>query len=294
LINGRPVVAVVGDVGLDVRVVPTTAVAFGSDTRAEVRMTLGGAGANTATWLATCGAKAVVIGRVGADGAAALARAHLERSGVRTFLAVDEALPTCCVVVLVDAGGRRTMFPSRGASAALRPDDLIGVDLANVDHLHLSGYVLLDPSSRPAGLAAIARARATGITTSVDPQAAALVADPDQFMADVTGVDLLLPNEDELIALTGRPGLDAAAGLLDLVGAVAVTAGERGAAWVDRERSVVLPADPAEVVDPTGAGDAFDAGLLAAWIRGDPPEMALRAGNLAGRRAIMARGARPL
>ena len=293
MIGSRPVVAVVGDVGLDVLAIPIGSVAVGSDTRSEVRMTQGGAGANTAVWLAACGVDAVLIGRVGRDDAAALVRADLERAGVRSALAVDEGRPTCCVVVIVDPAGRRTMYPSRGASGAISAGDVAGVDLSGVDHLHLSGYLLLDPSSREAGLAALEAARRAGLTTSVDPQASALLTNPERFLADVRGVDLLLPNEDELAALATATGVDAARALLSRVGAIAFTAGDRGATWVDHDRCIDLPAVAVEVVDPTGAGDAFNAGLLAAWLSGGSPAEALAAGLRVGAAAVATIGARP-
>ena len=290
----RPVVAVVGDAGLDVLARVSGPLAVGSDTRAAVRVTGGGAAANTASWLVACGAEALLIARVGADDAADLVRAGLERCAVRAALTVDPVRPTCCVVVLVDADGARTMLPDRGASGALAPADIEGVDLTGVAHLHLSGYVLLDESSRAGGLAALAAARRAGLTTSVDPQAAALLVDPSRFLADVEGVDLLLPNADELAALAGACDVRAARTLLDRVGAVAFTTGAGGATWVDRSGETSVPAVDAAVVDPTGAGDAFDAGLLSAWLTGAPNERALRAGAAAGASAVATIGGRPV
>jgi sugar/nucleoside kinase (ribokinase family) len=175
------------------------------------------------------------------------------------------------------------MLSDRGAAGRLTPEDLPAFD--DADHVHVSGYVLLDASSRPAGLAALAAARAAGLTTSVDPQAApALRA---EFTDWVGGVDLLLPNADELVALGGPDAVR------DLVGAVAVTDGPRGARWLagGAEWSVAAPQVPA--IDPTGAGDAFDAGLLVAWLAGAGPQESLRAGCAAGAQAVRHRGARP-
>lgn len=293
MIGGRPFVAVVGDVGLDVVARPSGPVAVGSDTRSDVRLTHGGAGANTAAWLVACGAAALLVGRIGRDEAATLVRAELDRVGIQAALAVDDVRPTCCVVVVVDESAKRTMFPSRGASGAISAADLAGADLTSVDHLHLSGYVLLDPTSREAGLAALERARLAGLSTSVDPQAAALITSPEQFLTDVRGIDLLLPNEDELLALAGAPGLEATRRLLNWVGAVAFTSGHRGATWVDRDRWVQQSALGLDVVDPTGAGDAFNAGLLVAWLTGATPADALAAGVRAGASAAAGVGARP-
>jgi sugar/nucleoside kinase (ribokinase family) len=189
------------------------------------------------------------------------------------------------VVVLVDGSGQRTMLADRGAAGRLLPADVALP--AGASHLHLSGYVLLDDSSRAAGLAALTVARRAGLTTSVDPQAAELLTDPAGFLDLVRGVDLLLPSAGELAALGGTEAVLAA------VGAVAVTDGPRGASWLDRSGRVDVPTRPAEVVDTTGAGDAFDAGVLAAWTAGAAPLDALAAGVAAGTRAVQHPGAWP-
>lgn len=280
-----PAVVVVGDAGLDIVVRADALPPPGGDTRARIVVGPGGAGANTAAWLAACGARPTLLARVGADRAAGQLRAELSAAGVDCRFAVDDA-PTCQVVVLVDAAGQRTMLADRGASARLAPRDIAPAALSAAVHLHLSGYVLLDPSSRAAGQAALSAARAAGLSTSVDPQAAALLADPRDFLADVAGVDLLLPSAAELAAL-------GEATALDTVGAIAVTHGAGGASWLDGTRHLHVPAEPVAVTDSTGAGDAFDAGLLAAWLAGASPPDALRAGVAAGARAVTRLGARP-
>jgi sugar/nucleoside kinase (ribokinase family) len=186
-------------------------------------------------------------------------------------------------VVVLLADGDRTMLSDRGAAARLAPADLPSLDGA--DHLHLSGYVLIDPASRAAGRAALARARAAGLSTSVDPQVAPAL-DP-AFVDDVRGVDLLLPNAAELAALGG------VAALRDMAGAIAATDGPRAARWTDRHGTWTVHPPRTDVVDPTGAGDAFDAGLLVAWLSGSGPEAALRAGCAAGTAAVGQLGAHP-
>jgi len=288
--DGPAVVVVVGDAGLDVVARADVLPEPGGDVRARITVEPGGAGANTAAWLAACGARPTLVSRVGADASADELRAELAAAGVRTAFAVDERAPTCRVVVLVDAAGQRSMLADRGAAGRLAPGDVEPAALAGARHLHLSGYVLLDPSSRSGGLAALRFAREAGMTTSVDPQAADLLTDPDGFLADVAGVDLLLPSAAELAALT-RGGEPQA--LLGTVGAVAVTAGASGATWIDREGRVSVPAGTVEVVDSTGAGDAFDAGLLAARLAGAGRADSLRAGVAAAARAVVRIGARP-
>ncbi len=132
-----------------------------------------------------------------------------------------------------------------------------------------------------------------GLTTSVDPQAAALLTDPQAFLADVQGVDLLLPNADELRALTGSSEPEAARQLLDTVGSVAVTFGLEGAAWIDGDGIVTAPAKSVPCVDSTGAGDAFNAGFLTAWLQGASPAVALDHGAELGAKAVSRIGAQP-
>jgi sugar/nucleoside kinase (ribokinase family) len=280
-------ILVVGDAGLDVIAVHDEQIAYGDDTRARVRITTGGAGANTATWLAAQGADVVLVGRVGDDSAGRQVRAELSAAGVRCALAMDPNAATCCVVILVGPDGQRTMLPDHGAGALLRPEDLPSDLIAESQHLHLSGYVVLNPRSRDASLAMLAAARAAGLTTSVDPQSAALLNDPAGFLEWIRGVDLLLPNKDELARLSS------AADPLDYVNAVAVTAGADGATWTDRTTTVSVLAEPVSCVDSTGGGDAFNAGLLRAWLAGEPPEAALRAGVRAAAKAVSAVGATP-
>jgi len=181
------------------------------------------------------------------------------------------------------------MLSDRGAAARLDPGDL--PSLRGVDHLHLSGYVLRDAGSRPAGVAALAAARAAGASTSVDPQATGVLS--TELLRGLGGIDLLLPNADELALLTGSADPRSATALLDVAGAVVVTHGSVGASWVDSAGVWSAPAPAVDAVDATGAGDAFDAGLLAAWLSGAGPEEALAAGCAAGAAAVSRRGARP-
>ncbi|WP_439378400.1 carbohydrate kinase family protein [Amycolatopsis lexingtonensis] len=286
-------IVVVGDAALDVIARHDKPLPHGGDARAKIRFTGGGSGANTALWLRSLGAETTLLARIGNDPGGRLIRAELEAAGVRCAFAVDEEAPTCCVVVMVDGSGQRSMLADRGANQRFAPEDVTPEALAGASHLHLSGYVLLDPPSRAAGLAALAAAREAGLTTSVDPQAAAHITDPAAFLDDVRGVDLLLPNTEELVALTGSADPAAAKELLGAVGAVVVTAGLDGASWVDQDGVTSVPAVEAECIDSTGAGDAFDAGVLTGWLAGESTVDVLRHGTRLGALAVGKVGPQP-
>jgi ribokinase len=275
----RPVV-VVGDLMVDVVARMAGPLAMGSDTPAAVASRPGGAGANVAAWLAVRGVSVSLIARCGDDAAGRGAVERLRAHGVEVSgVALDPHRATGTCVVLVAPDGERTMLPDAGANAALSPDDLPALEAGA--HLHLAGYTLLrDGPPRAAALEALRRARSGGLTISLDPSSAApLRAFGAERFLDLAGpVDLLLPNRDEAAVL----GL-----LASRAREVVVTLGPQGAVWTDGDREVASPAVAAgPVAETTGAGDAFTAGFLAAWLDGAAPADALGAGNALAARAL--------
>jgi ribokinase len=286
-------VVVLGDVMVDVAARLAAPIAPGSDAPARIELRPGGSGANTAAWLAAAGAGTVFVGRVGDDERGQSAREALRAAGVDAWLAVDSERPTGTCIVLVAPDGERTMVPDAGANDALAPEDVPDALFAAGRHLHVSGYALLRSGSRPAARFAIDRARSHGMTVSVDPSSAALLS--AQFLEVVAGADLLLPNADEAAALTGEADPErAAARLAEQVGEVALKLGAGGALWTDGRHVARMAALPvAEIVDSTGAGDAFAAGLIVARLEGAGPEAALAAGCRLAAEAVAGCAARP-
>jgi ribokinase len=284
-------IVVVGDVMTDVVASLSGPVAAGSDTPARVVQRGGGAGANVAVWLARAGATVTLIGRIGDDHAGRAAAEGLRAEGVDAQLAVDPARPTGTCVVLVEPGGERSMLPDAGANSGLEAVELPG----DAAHLHLAGYGLLHPGSRPAARALLATARTAGVAVSVDPSSAAPLqrTGPQAFLEWVAGVDLLVPNRDEAATLTGMSDPKAAARALTAQAReVVVKLGPQGALWTDGETQLRAPAVNVLVTDTTGAGDAFAAGLLAARLTGADPADALGAGCALAAEAVAREGGR--
>jgi ribokinase len=251
----------------------------------------GGQAANTAVWLAWLGRPVTFVGAVGDDQAGRDRLAELHSAGVRTVVSVRPGASTGSIVVLTH-GGERTMISDRGANLLLAPSDIdTAITTAGATNLHLSGYTLLDQASRWAGRAALAAAKVAGLRTSVDAASAApLLAAPD-FLSWVREADLLIANADEAQALVGSADPSV---LAEAIGGEAVVKlGPQGALWAGPGGVVHVAIEPVPVVDATGAGDAFAAGLLAGWSTGAGPRQALAEGCRLGAHAVGVIGARP-
>jgi sugar/nucleoside kinase (ribokinase family) len=291
-------VLVVGDLMVDVIASMSTPLARDSDTPSTVTTHGGGSAANVAAWLAALGVRTTFVGCVGDDALGRASLAVMADAGIDVSrLVVDDTRETGTCVVLVEPGGRRSMLPDPGANDALVSGDLVGSLFRPGCHLHLSGYTLLRDGSRDAGLVAVTRALEVGMTVSVDPSSAALLdaVGAPAFLQWTQGTSLLLPNVDEALALTRSSTVtEAAAELATSYGEVVVTLGEHGALWQSGFITATAPAERgADVVDTTGAGDAFAAGFRASWLLHPAPETALASGNRLAARAIGKVGARP-
>ena len=293
----RPsVVVVVGDVINDIIVRPRRPIDVGTDTPSQIERSPGGSGANQAAWLAALRTPVRFAARVGALDAA-YHREVLEQLGVETWITCDEEVATGTIVVLVSPDGERSMFTDRGANRGLRAGDLPARLLDDAGLFHVSGYQLFEPGARPAVLQLWATALEAGIPTSVDPASLAGLREVgrESFLEWTSGARLVFPNLDEGRLLAGRDEPDAVvAVLLETYPVVALKLGAAGAlvATADGNR-VSVAAQPAEVIDSTGAGDAFCAGFLTSWMRGaELGECALHAVQAAAR-ATGQLGARP-
>jgi ribokinase len=277
-----PRVVVVGDLCTDVVALLAGEPAPGSDRPAAIATRGGGAGANVAAHLAALGTPVVLAGCVGDDLPGQALCRDLAGAGVTLAVRTVPGTPTGTIISLVEPGGERSMLADRGANLALQPGD-VPVP-ATGGHLHLSGYTLLDDGGRAAGLSALAGARAAGCTVSVDPASTGPLTayGVDRWLADTAAATLLLPNAAEARLLTGYTDPASAARALAVRHPVVVVSlGADGALWASGDALVHRPAHPAVVVDTTGAGDAFTAGVLSVWTstggRPDPAD-ALEAG----------------
>lgn len=274
-------IVVVGDIAVDIVSTLRTPLLRGSDAPADVRVMPGGSGANVAVWLARLGRPVTFIGRIGDDPFGRWLAADLAAEGVHPALVVDPTRNTGAIQVLVEPDGERTMVPDRGANAFWAASDVPEALIAGAELLHVVGYVLLDRESQPGALAAMALARAHGVPMSLDPSSHGPLTGlgPDGFWDLVGRPEVVLPNRQEAAALTAGAEIGRARQILLAHANTAVIKLDRdGCTATDGRRTVSTPAPQTAIVNATGAGDAFDAGFLAAWSAGRGLEAACRAG----------------
>jgi sugar/nucleoside kinase (ribokinase family) len=283
-------IVVVGDVIDDIVVRPHAAVRADTDTTSDIAVRSGGSGANTAAWLGALGADVTFIGTTHRDDVVRH-RAALAAVGVTAELGASDS-PTGAIVLLAD-GSTRTMFTSRGANVETTPDAVTAALLDGAAHLHISGYSIFSSDADWATL--IRRARAGGSTVSVDLASAGYLADfgARRFLDQVRDADLLFANRDEAVVATGVVDPERAATALTAP-TVVVKLGAAGALARRGQELARTEAPPVDAIDATGAGDAFDAGFLTAWIAGDPLASALRVAVETAARAVVAVGGRPI
>ncbi|WP_328498222.1 carbohydrate kinase family protein [Streptomyces sp. NBC_00414] len=304
---------VIGDANPDVVLGPLHApLAFGQHEQlvGSGLLTLGGSAAIMACGAARLGLEVAFAGRIGDDEAGRFVRAALDDRGVDTgALRVDRTLATPLTVVLTLSDGDRAILTSPGTLTATGPEDVPRDLLVTSRHIHAASYFLL-PELAAALPELFGTARARGATTSLDTNddPSGRWA-PDALPATLAVTDFLLPNAQEAIALsaampasaalsstagTTAESVETAAAALAAQGPhVIVKNGAAGA--VAHDGSTLLSTDgiPAQPVDTVGAGDSFDAGFVAAHLRGLSTAHALALAAACGALSTRAHGGTP-
>ena len=270
-----------GDVLLDVVVLLSEPLVPGGDVRASSRAGTGGQAANVAAWVAELGAEARCIAKRGDDPAGELVSRELETRGVELVGPVAEG--ETGVVVSIVRQGDRSLASDRGIAPSLVSEEL-EVGWFACDILHLSGYALLREPIAAAALEAARLARERSARVSVDVAAWTEIRSygPVRFreVLDELAPDVLFATEAEW-ELLGGAYLSAPVGVLKR--------GARGCTVFTEDAKLDFAAVEAEVVDPTGAGDALAAGFLV----GGSLEEAARRGLDAAARCVAKVGSLP-
>jgi len=294
----EPDLVVVGDCNPDVLVTGDDVTpAFGQQEKlvGAIGLGVGGAAAITAVAAARLGLRTALVAAIGDAPAGDFMLGQLAAAGVDTAAVVVRPGQPTGMTVALSRGNDRAILTATGAMSTLTAPDIPGHLIRRARHLHVSSYFLLERSLGP-GLPAVLRAaRRSGTTTSLDTNwDPALRWGGDTLGACLAETDVLLPNETEALHLSGEATIGPAAAALTGRGPrVVVKLGARGALCADGERwyRIELPARlDHPVVDTTGAGDCFNAGLIAGLRRGLDLPAAAALGCAAGTASTAAVG----
>ncbi|NPC90161.1 adenosine kinase [Gluconacetobacter entanii] len=274
---------------------------LGREIRREKEMG-GGSAANTCVVASNMGARVAYLGKVADDATGRTFAADMQAAGVY-FPSVPlkgkdaQQQPTASCLILVTPDGQRTMNTYLGACVSFGPDDVLPDVVTASKVTYMEGYLFDRPEAQAAFRRAAEIAHAAGRRVALSLSDAFCVdRHRDAFLDLVRGhVDILFANEMEILSLYQVKEFDDALRQVSADTHFAVlTRSEKGSVIVQDQQQIVIESVRTQVVDTTGAGDAYAAGFLAGWTSGRELAECGRLGSVAASEVISHYGARPL
>ncbi len=258
----------------------------------------GGSAANTMAGVASLGGKAAFIGKVADDELGRIFGHDIRAAGVAfASQPVKNGAPTSRSLILVTPDGERTMNTFLGISTELDHGEVDPAVIGGADIVYLEGYLFDRPEAKAAFRQAATIARKAGRRVALTLSDSFCVDRHRTEFLDLmrSGIDILFANESEITALYETKSFDDAAKRAAAdVPLAALTRSAKGSLLIERGTPVSVPVDPvAKVVDTTGAGDLYAAGVLYGLATSRDLETCGRLGSLAAAEIISHIGARP-
>lgn len=260
----------------------------------------GGSAGNTVACLASLGGSAAFIGKVADDELGAVYKNSMETLGVKFISNYDTSgTPTGRCLIAVTPDAERSMATFLGAAGNIVESDIHEDDITSAAIVYFEGYQFDAPGARKAFIKACQIAHAVGRKTALTLSDVGVVERNREDLVQVIRdhVDLLFANEDEARALFGTHETPAqlAAEMAKLSPYGAVTRSERGSVVYGPDQPVheVEAFTPSQLVDTTGAGDAYAGGFLYGFARDLPLDQCARLGSMAATEVISHMGPRP-
>lgn len=246
----------------------------------------GGMAANCAVAVARLGLRSRLIAAVGSDAAGAFAVTEIARAGVDVgHLARRAGVDTFMCVVLLSPSGEKSLIRLETEAYLPRPQDLDPRAFEGVRHMHIT---FGDPDL---SFAALALARARGISASLDLEPPDIARNPGLLPEILPLIDTLFLNHEAYGAAARALGRPLVPAMLRPGAEIIVTLGKDGCRRIAAEGTIEMPGFPVIPVDTTGAGDCFAAAYLVAAFLGKAPRERLEFANAAAALATLDRGA---
>jgi sugar/nucleoside kinase (ribokinase family) len=293
--GSRPTVAAVGTYIVDVLGRPVSELPVGQSglLLEEIAITPAGTAGGTSVDLARLGARVVALGAIGQDLAGDFLIGALQAASVDVrFLVRRAGVQTSCTILPIHPDGSRPSWHVPGANSTFSLPDVAWDALEGCTAVHLGGLTALPGLDGEPAARVLAHAREHGALTTADCLGVR-GEDPLAVIGPcLPHVDVFMPNEGEALALAGDPDALTAARRLRALGArcVIVKRGADGCLVVDDDGERTLPGHVAPVIDTTGCGDAFCAGVIVALCAGWGMDDAARLGCATGALNLRALG----
>lgn len=259
----------------------------------EMELHTGGCANNTAIGLARLGISAGAMGKVGEDGFGDFVINNLKRNGVDTRgIRRTREANTSLTFVMIAPDGERSFLHYVGANGTIKLQDIDFDLIGGSKILHIGGFFLMPGFDGEPTAEVLRRAKEMGVTVSLDTCWDSRGNWMKLLEPCLPYVDIFLPSIEEAKMLSGREDPEEISRFfLDYgVQIVGLKMGERGSYVRTKDEAVREPAYKVDVVDATGAGDAFVAGFLAGYIMGWDLHRCVKLANATGAACVTAIG----
>lgn len=291
-------VAVLGNVNLDVICQPVDEVPRQESIAFKNGLVVpGGCGSNVAIQLGQLGVNNLLFAVRGDDYSGEILQKSWNQVGVNTdFVRINRQIPTGISVVLVDSDDQPRFLHTPGANEILNGNEINITSLKSfrTGFLHIAGYFVLPGLLEKHFKEVLRKVKEAGVSISLDVVTSPAMKTPDPLWEILPEIDIFLCNQTEARLLSDRDDPRQAVRWIYEQGpeTVIVKLGAEGCFFLTKNYSAFVPSRPVQnVIDTTGAGDAFAAGFLAARMEGKDLSAACQAGNQTGARAVQHLGA---
>jgi sugar/nucleoside kinase (ribokinase family) len=282
--DSPPRVLVVGELNVDVIAIGVQRIPMmGAEVITEdCQLTLGSASAIFCVGMARLGSRVTFVSQVGEDTFGDFCLRAVKREGISTTYVQRKRTEKTGVTISLSSARDRALITYPGAIASFTVEEFDTSLIKRHDHMHLTSYYL-QQGLQPAFPALFKNAKAKGLTTSFDPNSDPNASWSNSIKKVLRHTDVLFVNQREASELTGlKSSADALKSLGQLVPCAVIKLGRKGAIAIQKGEVVKHAGFEVDAVDTTGAGDSFDAGFVAAYLRSNSIKDCLQHGNACG------------